>query len=191
MKKTIFVLFALITACTSGTDYPKLTGYNKNAQIFIFRYPPGLRGQALDQAETLCLDMGDHLLAEEDRPTPQWTLPWGMPTGIKMHLNKTFVGCVRDEDVKRVGLKKAGALAKARVRIFSAQQSYQDMPGVAAAAISISENIAIKNSPAKQTCVFQSEQASVLNKICNYSCLGSGYATTITRTQICPMTINR
>ncbi|MDA1354495.1 MAG: hypothetical protein O3A01_08570 [bacterium] len=41
------------------------------------------------------------------------------------------------------------------------------------------------------TCFKKSDYTSGFNKICNYSCLGSAYATTIGSTQLCPLTVTR
>jgi hypothetical protein len=41
------------------------------------------------------------------------------------------------------------------------------------------------------TCFKQSDYTSGFNKICNYSCMGSAYATTIGSIQLCPLTIRK
>lgn len=40
-------------------------------------------------------------------------------------------------------------------------------------------------------CFFQNEYTSGLTKVCNYSCSGSAYATTIGSASICPSTVSR
>lgn len=45
--------------------------------------------------------------------------------------------------------------------------------------------------PITTTCFKRSEYSSGFNRICNYDCLGSAYATTIQSTQMCPYTVQR
>ncbi len=42
-----------------------------------------------------------------------------------------------------------------------------------------------------ETCFFQYEQISGLNKICHYSCTSGGYAITVSATTICPIHIQK
>ena len=42
-----------------------------------------------------------------------------------------------------------------------------------------------------ETCFFQYEQISGLNKICHYSCTSGSYAITVSATKICPIHIQR
>jgi hypothetical protein len=46
-------------------------------------------------------------------------------------------------------------------------------------------------SSGTQTCFAKGDYTSGFNKICNYDCLGSAYATTISSTSLCPLTVNR
>lgn len=45
-------------------------------------------------------------------------------------------------------------------------------------------------TPSATTCFFKSESTSGFNKICVYDCLGSAYATTISATSLCPLTLS-
>lgn len=45
--------------------------------------------------------------------------------------------------------------------------------------------------PMRTTCFKRGEYSSGMNKICNYNCLGSAYAMTVSVAELCPLTTER